>query len=95
MTKDELHELLLESLSSYKFIAAPEGFWIDGDDNLLEISRMDYNHRKNSKAYLEKRMENIRRGDAFSGADIDMTEEEYPVLKQYTIELAEQKLKEL
>lgn len=97
MTKEGFKEILLSSMSSFRFLAAEDGYWLGVDDNGIErdiaIDDMSNSYKKNCINYLYKQRENIERGFFLQGAHYDKSD--YEELVKFGCEAMEEKISQL
>ena len=92
MLEKELFSILRES--SYPFLAAPKGTWIDGNDEELLLQEMKPQRIRNCYKYLLKQKADIKRG-CFFEAPTSFSEAEYDHIIATVMNLYEKKLSEL
>ena len=100
MDKDTFCRIMIESKSSYKFLGAPDGFWISGGgvEKISQIDEMSEKHKKNCIEYLEKHREGIGYGTFLEGIDVKklkLTESDIEDLYKFAIEAVDEKIKQL
>lgn len=95
MTTKEFQDLIVNSMSSYKFLGADDGYWLGANENIC-ISDMDDGYRKNCINYLNKHRENIELGYFLEGVDkSEYNMADYDELVRHACEALERKIKEL
>ena len=100
MDKDTFCRIILESKSSYKFLGAPDGFWISGGsvEKNFQIDEMSKKYKKNCIEYLEKHREGIGHGTFLGGIDLKklkLTESDIEDLYKFATEAVDEKIKQL
>ncbi len=93
MDMNEFMRRIVNSHSSYKFLGAEKGKWIDSNDKKINISDMNYDYISNSMKYLEKSMHGFKYGTFLAGMDYDSSE--WDEMVQLAIKAAVDKLEEL
>ena len=65
MDKNTFCSIMLASKSSYKFLGAPDGFWLgvtdDGVEKMYSFDEMPEEYKKNCIKYLEDQRKNIEK----------------------------------
>jgi hypothetical protein len=99
MDKNTFCRIITESNSSYKFLGAPDGFWISGEGvGFLPIDEMSNNYKKNCIEYLKKHRDGIRCGNFLNGIDVEelkLTESDIEDLYKFATEAVDEKIKQL
>lgn len=97
MERDEFQRIILNSGSSFKFLAADEGKWLGVDDNGDEreyyIEDMSKTHKQNCIKYLNKHRKDIERG--FFLQSVEYKESDYKELVRIACESMDEKLRAL
>lgn len=91
-----MNDLILRNIlkeSSMPYLAAPQGFWIDGDRNMWELTKMKKEYLVNCYKTLQRDVKNIGRGFFLGGVDFDMNN--YDEIIRKANELCNKKINEL
>lgn len=79
--------------SSYPFLSAPKNFWINSDDELIDMEEMDLSYLKSCQNYLKNHKTDIFRGSIGFHDKKNITD--FDGIKELLKELYVNKLEEL
>lgn len=91
MNKKEMLKAIRKS--SYPFLSAPKNFWINSDDELVDMEEMDLNYLKSCQNYLKNHKTDIFRGSIGFHQKKNITD--FDGIKELLKELYVTKLEEL
>ena len=102
MDKNTFCSIMLASKSSYKFLGAPDGFWLgvtkDGVEKMYSFDEMPEEYKKECIKYLKKHRKNIKTGFFIDGINmnkLNLTDSDIKDLSKFAIEAVDEKINQL
>lgn len=102
MDKNTFCNIMLNSKSSFKFLAAPDGFWIgvtdDGVEKMFSFDEMPENYKENCIKNLKKNRGAVKKGffrDGISIDELNLTESDEEDFNKFAIEAVDEKINQL
>jgi hypothetical protein len=99
MDKNTFCSIMLASKSSYKFLGAPDGFWLgvtdDGVEKMYSFDEMPEEYKKNCIKYLEDQRKNIEKGFFINGINmnkLNLTDSDIEDLSKFATEAVDEKI---
>ena len=102
MDKNTFRRIMIKSESSFKFLGAPDGFWIGvndaGVEEMFSFDKMSEKYKKNCIKYLKKYRSSVKHGEFLNGIDtkaLKLTKSDIKNLYKFATEAVDEKINQL